>query len=278
MNYRHSYHAGNFADVFKHTILVALINSLKQKDTSFCYLDTHSGTGIYDLKDTTSQKSKEFENGIEKILLADNPPELIINYIDCVRAAHAANHDTCRYYPGSPTIAAHLLRPQDRAVLIELHPDDYKLLKNNFHYDKRIGVHLQDAYQALKAFLPPKERRGLVLIDPPYERPDELADLSATLAQAVQRWDTGIYALWYPIKAPQAVERFYKAIKQNISRPMLVAELGLYPENTGTQLNGCGILIVNPPWKLEAELKPVIAWLWKTLSPNKQGRYDIKMI
>lgn len=278
MNYRHSYHAGNFADVFKHIILVALINALKQKDKAFCYLDTHAGVGMYDLKDPTTQKIKEYENGIEKILASSNPPKLIQDYIDCVRAAHAANHTNCRYYPGSPAIAQHLMRPQDRAILTELHPDDFKLLKNNFHYDKRIGVHLQDAYQGLKAFLPPKERRGLILIDPPYEQPDELADLSAILAHAVARFETGIYALWYPIKMIQPVERFYKAIKQNISRPMLRAELSIYPENSGTQLNGYGILIINPPWKLQEELQPAIANLWETLSPNKQGRYEVKIV
>ncbi len=277
MNYRHAYHAGNFADTFKHIVLVSLINALKRKENAFCFLDTHAGTGLYDLSDQLPQKSHEYQTGITKIIESPNPPDLISTYLDCVNVLNKKTQ-SLRFYPGSPAIVEHLLRPQDRMILTELHAEDWQTLKNNFHIDKRIAVHHQDAYQALKAFLPPKERRGLVLIDPPYEKSDELSEMSAVLTNALKRWETGIYALWYPIKIRKPIERFHQAVKQNIDKKLLVIELSIYPENTPTHLNGSGMLIVNPPWKLDEELKSILPWLWKTVSPNNQGRYDVKFL
>jgi 23S rRNA (adenine2030-N6)-methyltransferase len=272
MNYRHSYHAGNFADVFKHIILMALTSTLLRKDKAFCYLDTHAGIGLYDLRSNAAQKSQEFVNGIQKVREQKDPPPLIQEYLRCVQTLPA------HHYPGSPYIVQQLLRPQDRMVLTELHGEDWQQLKNNFYYDKQVAVHHHDAYQALKAFLPPKERRGLVLIDPPYEIPNELTQITTALTEAVKRWDTGIYALWYPIKERRSIERFHQTLKQKISQPMLVVELSIYPENLNTHLNGNGMLIVNPPWQIDQQIKDVLPWLWKTLSPTGQGRYDIKAL
>jgi 23S rRNA (adenine2030-N6)-methyltransferase len=278
MNYRHAYHAGNFADVFKHIIVVALTQSLLQKDKPFCFLDTHAGVGHYDLLSGSAQKGKEYLGGIAKIMQQENPPQLVKDYIDCVKKSNTLAPDTLQYYPGSPSIVRQFLRANDRMVLTELHEDDYLALRRVFPHDKKVGVHHQDGYQALKAFLPPPERRGFVLIDPPYEKPDEINDVVTALGAAVTRWDTGIFALWYPIKESRSIVRFHRALKLKIGRPMLAIELNIYPDNLGTKLNGNGVIIVNPPWQLEAEIKAILPWLWRTLSPNQDGRYDINTL
>jgi len=278
MNYRHSYHAGNFADVFKHIVLVALIQSQQRKDSAFCYLDTHAGIGKYNLLSGPAQKNKEFNNGILKILQETDPPALIKKYLEFVQPAGTSATDKLHYYPGSPCIVRHFLRPQDRMVLCELHEEDCQLLKEAFPRDKQVAIHHQDGYQGLKAFLPPKERRGLVLIDPPYENPDEVTKVVSELATALLRWETGIYTLWYPIKERRSIERFHHSLKLKIDHPMLVTELSIYPENVATHLNGSGMIIVNPPWQIDQEIKEMLPWLWRTLSPNKEGRYDIKTL
>jgi 23S rRNA (adenine2030-N6)-methyltransferase len=278
MNYRHSYHAGNFADVFKHIVLTALLEALLGKDKPFCFIDTHAGVGQYDLRGEPSQKSQEYVTGIEKVWHTYNAPALVNTYLDCVNKLNSADPEKLRYYPGSPMLAQHFMRPDDRMVLTELHADDYALLKQNFSRAKRTSVQHLDGYQALKAFLPPPERRGLVLIDPPYEQPDELMQMIATLCAALERWETGIYALWYPIKEYRATERFLLSIQQRITRPMLCAELSIFPENLATHLNGSGMLIINPPYQLETTLQPALKWLWETLSPDKKGRYGLKML
>lgn len=264
MNYRHIYHAGNFADVLKHIILVAITKSFLRKDKGFCYLDTHAGIGQYALNSPEAQKSKEFENGIAKIFLQKNRPPLVEDYLQSV-------HE--KIYPGSPLIVKHYLRPQDRMILSELHPEDYAVLKNLFIRDKQVAVHLQDGYQSLKAHLPPKERRGLILIDPPYEKADEFSHLLTAIPETLQRFETGCYVLWYPIKNYSAITRFKNSFKEKIHRPILNCELSIYAENTEISLNGCGMLIINPPWQLKEELQQVIPWLWQTLSINHQGQY-----
>jgi 23S rRNA (adenine2030-N6)-methyltransferase len=278
MNYRHTYHAGNFADAFKHIILIALIESLQHKDHGFCFLDTHAGIGCYDLFSSMAQKSREFDTGISKILAQPNPPALIQKYLACVQAVNHSATKKLQYYPGSPAIAHQLLRPQDRMILTELHAEDFRLLRRTFPHDKQVAVHHQDGYHALKAFLPPPERRGLVLIDPPYEQADEITTVLSALATAIQRWETGVYALWYPIKEYRALERFHRAAKQKIARPALLVELSIYPEDLATHLNGSGLLIVNPPWQLDSALNAVLPWLWETLRVDDHGRYDIKTL
>lgn len=266
MNYRHAYHAGNFADVFKHTIIIALLKSLLRKDTAFCYIETHAGTGRYDLHSDAAQKSKEFMNGVEKVIAEENPPPLIQDYLACIKKLNSNND--LHYYPGSPYFARCFLRSQDRMVLSELHPDDYQSLKHFFKHHNQIGVHYQDGYQSLKAFLPPKERRGLVLIDPPYEKPGELTSLPDILSNAIKRWETGIYALWYPIKTRQQLTHFYRELKAKISRPFIVSEFLIYSEEIATHLNGCGMVVINPPWQFETQLEMIIPWLRKVLAES----------
>ena len=158
-----------------------------------------------------------------------------------------------------------------------MHPEDYTALKKALGHNKQIGIHHQDGYQNLKAFLPPKERRGLVLIDPPYENPEELLSLPATLAQALQRWETGVYALWYPIKTRQQINHFYRALKAKIQKSLLIVELSIHAEDIPTQLNGSGMVIVNPPWQLDQTLKDALPWLWHALSPDRHGSIKIRL-
>ncbi len=289
MNYRHIYHAGNFADVFKHVILVMLMQSLLKKENPFCYLETHAGIGWYDLSAREALINKEYELGIKKILARKDPPGLIKDYLACIgrlchsreggndRDGNTNDSDDLRYYPGSPFFAKQFLRPQDQMILSELHDDDVKSLKQFFKHDKQVHIHHQDGYLSLKSSLPPKEKRGLVLIDPPYEKSDELNSLASILAQALKRWETGIYALWYPIKTKTQLNFFFRELKEKISRPFLRAELCVYAENIPTELNGCGMVIVNPPWQFEENLQAILPWLWETLSVSGQGRFEMEI-
>lgn len=273
MNYRHAYHAGNFADAFKHILLVGLIKSFLRKENGFCYLETHAGIGSYDLLSDVAQKSKEYLGGVTKILAASNPPDMVQDYIHCVEKL---NPDPgLQFYPGSPLFANYFLRPQDRIALSELHQDDVQTLKKVFQRNSQVSIHHQDGYQSLKALLPPKERRGLILIDPPYEKADELQTMPLILANALKRFETGVYALWYPIKNRAQLEPFYRDIKNIIQRPVLTAEFCIFSADVSTQLNGCGMMMVNPPWQFEEQLALVLPWLWNVLSVNQQGHFAL---
>lgn len=276
MNYKHIYHAGNFADVAKHIILMTLIESFKRKDAPFFYMDTHSGSGHYDLFSATAGKTKEFELGIEKIIQAERPPRLVKQYIKCVHEINNkltnSTYASLRYYPGSPLIARHMLRAHDRLVACELHPDEYQALRATFGGDKQVAVHHTDGFLGLKAFLPPREKRGLILIDPPYEDPDEFTRIAHSLPTALKRFATGVYAIWYPIKERVQVERFYRAMKESIDQPIFVVELTIYPD-LPNHLNGCGLAIINPPWQFDHAIDEVLPWLWNALSINNQGAF-----
>lgn len=276
MNYRHSYHAGNFADVVKHCVLIALVQSFFHKERGFCYLDTHAGRGYYDLLSDATQKSKEYELGISKLLTEKNPPSLIQDYVACVKKYNPDG--ILHYYPGSPLIVKNIARIQDRLVLSELHKEEYVHLKkyfakNFFNKDKQVAIHHQDAYQSLKAFLPPKERRGLILIDPPYEKTDEFSQIISALQIALSRFATGIYAIWYPIKNRHVTERFLKLIREKIHQPLFNLQLCIYAEDSEITLNGCGMLVINPPWKFDQQIAEILPWLFQKLSIQKQGRF-----
>jgi 23S rRNA (adenine2030-N6)-methyltransferase len=279
MNYRHLYHAGNFADVMKHIVLVGLITALLRKENPFCFLDTHAGTGYYDLLSEAAKKNKEYANGIMKVLSQENPPPLVKRYLGCIQKTNSrlsqSRFASLRYYPGSPLIIRPFLRPKDRIIATELHPQEYQELKQACGNDRQLSVHQMDGYQGLKAFLPPQERRGLVLIDPPYENPDEFKHLTAALGVALKRWETGIYALWYPIKERLPIDHFHNLLKEKVQRDLLVIELSIYPEDVPSHLNGCGMLIINPPWKFDQEMNQTLPWLWKTLTLSHQGRFRV---
>jgi 23S rRNA (adenine2030-N6)-methyltransferase len=276
MNYKHAYHAGNFADVMKHVILIALLNALTRKDTPLCYLDTHAGEGYFDLYSEHAAKSKEYINGIEKIIHAENPPLLVQQYLNCIHQINNqmthAQYNSLQYYPGSPLIARYCLRPHDRIIACELQQDAYQVLRNTFAGDKQVAVHHQDGFLGLKAFLPPKERRGLILIDPPYEDPDEFSRIARSLGSILKRFAGGVYAIWYPIKDKHKLLRFYQSLKQEMSQVVFTIELTIYPD-LPQHLNGCGMAIINPPWQFDQDIQACLPWLWNALTIKSQGGF-----
>ena len=275
MNYSHAFHAGNFADVFKHIVLSLLLKSLHRKDAPFCYVDTHAGAGRYDLNSEAARKTGEYRDGIRR-LWDMNPLPGLEDYLAAVRASNADG--ALHYYPGSPAIARYFLRPIDRMVLMELNAEEYILLQTRFAGDRQVVVQRQDGYSGLKAFLPPKERRGLVLIDPPYESDREFEQIVEGLKGAHDRWSSGIYALWYPIKDRPPIERFHRTLVATGIRKMLLAEFAPYPEDSSFRLNGCGMVVVNPPWKLEETLRRLLPELLGVLRQHPAARTDLSWL
>jgi len=280
MNYRHAFHAGNFADVFKHAILIGLLQALKEKPAPFCYFDTHAGAGRYDLRGAEAVKTAEADDGIVRLLGAKAAvPPMLRTYLGLIAALNLAGYSghAIAIYPGSPLIASHLLRPSDRAVLCELQDAEAAALKVLFAGDARVGVHQRDGYAALGALLPPKERRGLVLIDPPFEAQEgEFRAIEAALESAYARWPTGIYAIWYPIKQREATRPFLRWFAASGMRKTLVAELLLRADDSPLRLNGCGMVIVNAPWKFDDQLRELLPVLLEELSrePTRSTRID----
>lgn len=268
LSYRHMYHAGNFADVFKHALLTRLLAALNLKDKPWCYLDTHAGIGRYDLMHEWAQKAREYDGGIARLWGRKDIPQALAPYLDAVKAANP--YPNLRFYPGSPFIAKQLARRGDRIVLSELNKVDFEELRAVFAGDKQVAAHLMDGYQALKAFLPPKERRGLVLLDSSFDRAKEFARIAAALQEAHARWATGIYAIWYPLMAPGAMLGFARDIDQTGIRKILRLELRIAAEDAET-IPGCGMLVVNPPYKFANEARPLLEWLWQALARDGAG-------
>lgn len=266
MNYRHAYHAGNFADVQKHAVLALVIEHLKRKDSAFRYVDTHAGIGAYDLASVQAEKTGEWRDGIGRVLAEPNPPEELTPYLRAVEAINPGGG--VLHYPGSPAVVAALARPIDRLALCELHPEDADTLRRRFRADARVGVHHMDGYTALKAMLPPPERRGLVLIDPPFEVRDEFSQMRRGLENALKRWPTGLYALWYPVKAREPVARFHADLAMLGLPKALVAEVMVHGDDAPDRLNGAGLVLVNPPWKLDEALASLLPWLARVLAPG----------
>ena len=255
MNYRHAFHAGNHADVFKHAVLALILTYLSKKDKAWRYIDTHAGRGTYDLSSQEAERSPEWRSGIARLLETDLPPqaaELAAPYLGAVRAANPDG--ALSTYPGSPAIARALARPQDRLSLIERHPGEFEALAERFSGDWQVRCVALDGWLALRSFVPPKERRGLVLIDPPFEAPGEFDRLIEGLQKAHKRWRDGIYALWYPIKDLPAVEAFKAGIAQSGLTNSLCTELTVRAP-TGASFDGSGLVIVNPPFTLAEQLK-----------------------
>ena len=261
--YRHQFHAGNFADVFKHALLVRLLAAVASKDKPFFYLDTHAGIGRYDLAHAWAQKNAEFRDGIGRLWERGDAPALLAPYLEAVRAENPDGR--LRFYPGSPLIARRFVRPGDRMVLSELNKTDVAELGALFARDRQVTVHLMDGYQALKAQLPPPERRGLVLVDSSFDRAGELKRVAGAAAVAHERWATGIYALWYPLMEPAAMRGFERGVIATGIRKILQAELSVRPEGWTGSLRGCGMLVVNPPYRFDGEAEAIVAWLASVL-------------
>lgn len=272
MNYRHAFHAGNHADVFKHIILSRLIKLLTQKETPLVYLDTHAGIGLYDLQASESERTGEWLTGIKPIFEQPNPLTELDDYINVIKELN--NHQKLRYYPGSPWIAQQLMREQDRIILNEKHPEDAQLLKQNFRYDPRIAIHSQDGWLLPKALLPTKEKRALLLIDPPFEEANELDRCVQALTETMTRMRQAVVAIWYPIKDIKLLNSFYLKIKQTPAPKLLRVEFMTQSADNILGLNGSGMLIANPPWKLEMELATLLPFLTENLS-KKLGSWRI---
>jgi len=269
MNYRHIYHAGNFADVLKHTVLARLIDYLKLKDKPFRVIDTHAGIGVYDLSSEEAQKTGEWQGGIGKLLGKDLPKDvapLLASYIDAVKALNATSN--VRLYPGSPKLARMLLRKEDRLSLMELHPADYDTLRSNFADDFQTRVTHLDGWLALNAHLPPKEKRGIILVDPPFEEPNEYERLVDGLSKAWRKFPGGVYCLWYPLTRGAPIKDFIKALHALEIPKMLSAELSV---KSGREdgLTGSGLVIVNPPYTLKGELDILLPFLKEQLAQDR---------
>lgn len=276
MNYRHAFHAGNFADVLKHAVLALCLEHLKAKPKPFRYIDTHAGIGLYDLTSDEARRSPEFEGGIARVMAADKPDDVAAVLRPLLDAVAACNEgDALTAHPGSPHLAAALMREIDRIQLCELHVDDAKRLDRLYAKDRRVKVEARDGYKALKAIVPPIEKRGLVLIDPPFEHRDEMAFMAEAAMTGVNRWPTGAFIFWRPLKDLWAQERFDVGLaewliaeKQIAPEKILRADLWVRELESEGKLAGAGVMVINPPYTLEDQLLTLLPWLADVL---KQG-------
>ncbi|NLN57703.1 MAG: 23S rRNA (adenine(2030)-N(6))-methyltransferase RlmJ, partial [Gammaproteobacteria bacterium] len=264
MNYRHHFHAGNFADVMKHVLLLQILTRLNAKDKPYRYVDTHGGAGKYDLSLAPAQKSGEFLNGIHRLVKLDDSikrqaPEGVQQYLKLVEEMRTVDGQGA--YPGSPWFALQGMRDIDKATIFEMQRDVFQQLRHNIR-DKRAGLHERDAYEGLLGVIPPKEKRGLVMIDPPYElERKDFPQLVELLAAAHKKWPTGVFAVWYPIKDRAMIERFEKKMFKTGIRRQLICEICVWPDDTPVGLNGCGLLVINPPWKFSEDADEALQWL-----------------
>ena len=270
MNYRHAFHAGNFADVHKHVVLLALLERLKRKPKPLLYLDTHAGRGSYDLRAEDATRGGESREGIAR--LAGRPVRSadLLRYLQATHAAGAAP----THYPGSPLIALGALREGDRAVLVEQQPAEAQALQQATSRMRDVSIVCGDGYAALKTYLPPRENRGLVLIDPPYEADTEFADAERALRFGLSRWPNGVFALWYPIKAGAQSQRLNAALQASGLRKLLRLELTVRPADSPIGLNGSGLVIANPPWKFDGEIREALKELHAALEGQGASRVE----
>ncbi|MCH9808595.1 MAG: 23S rRNA (adenine(2030)-N(6))-methyltransferase RlmJ [Alphaproteobacteria bacterium] len=288
MNYRHAYHAGNFADVLKHVLLCLVISHLKRKDKPFRVIDTHAGAGLYELDSVEASKTGEWREGIGRLLACQIPSDIapiLTPYLDVVRrigcGAEQSAGPAISRYPGSPLIAAHLLRNCDRLIANELHGDDREALEANlaaFGHTRRLGAKVMglDGYVALKSTLPPKERRGVILIDPPFEQPGELQRLINGLREGVRRFSTGTFMLWYPIKDPGPVAAFKRQLGSlGLAKLMAVELLVRRPDNI-ERLNGHGLIVLNPPFTLRTDMETALPFLGSVLGQGEGASFRIE--
>ncbi len=277
LSYRHSFHAGNHADVLKHIVLMLILENLKQKEKGFYYLDTHAGVGRYRLFGDEAEKTAEFVEGIGRLWDKTDLPPDVQRYVDLIKKLNYGGKEL-RYYAGSPLIAAQLLRAQDRALLTELHPSDYPLLRNNFKQFENITAKRDNGFQQLKATLPPKERRGLVLIDPPYELKEDYDLVVKAVEEGYKRFATGVYAIWYPVVLRQQTKRIIKGLEATGIREILQIELAIRPDSDQRGMTASGMIVINPPWTLEGQMRQILPYLTQTLVPEGTGSWQVSWI
>jgi 23S rRNA (adenine2030-N6)-methyltransferase len=285
MNYRHGFHAGNFADVVKHALVVALLTALQRKAKGLLYLDTHAGRGRYDLERAaageTLARRPEWPDGIGRLTETAGAPPAVLEYLAQVRRfdREAGNlADTPRFYPGSPLLVQALLRPQDRMALCEMQPAECAALRAELGAAARVSVQALDGYVALRAMLPPPERRALVLIDPPFEAQDEYERIAEGLREGLRRFSSGTFAVWYPLTDRARVGEFATRVRNLAPPPTLFAELEIAPESSTVKMHGCGLLIVNPPWGFAAEARTLLEFLAPRLAREGTGRARVDWV
>lgn len=272
MNYKHIYHAGNFADVAKHVALLYCLDALKRKEAGFFAMDTHAGRGFYDMQAAEVQKSGEAERGIQRLIETSVGVTALQEYFAAIRARR--NKRLARY-PGSPALISGSLRSQDRALLVEVVPAEARAAEREIESAGRVRTEIGDGYAALKAFLPPEERRGLVLIDPPYESLDELKTMLNAFADAYRRWTTGVFLMWYPIRSA-AQRRMVHARFEALQIPkMLTADLAIHPDDAGVGLAGSGLLIVNPPYGADDYLREAYSMIHRGIAAPGAGYVEV---
>ncbi|PNL90183.1 23S rRNA (adenine(2030)-N(6))-methyltransferase RlmJ [Aggregatibacter aphrophilus] len=277
LSYRHSFHAGNHADVLKHIVLMLIIESLQQKEKGFYYLDTHAGAGLYRLFSQEAEKTAEYAEGIGRLWQRDDLPTEVDRYVKLIRKLNYGGKEL-RYYAGSPLLAANLLRPQDRALMVELHPSDFPLLRNNFKAFENVTVKIGDGFQQVKATLPPKERRGLVLIDPPYELKEDYDLVVKAIEEGYKRFATGVYAIWYPVVLRQQTKRMIKGLEATGIRKILQIELAVRPDSDQRGMTASGMIVINPPWTLEKQMKSILPYLSTVLAPQGTDSWSVNWI
>lgn len=275
LSYRHSFHAGNHADVLKHIVLTLILNALKQKEKGFFYLDTHSGVGRYSLLSAEAEKTGEYVEGIARLWERDDLPEEVALYIEELKKI---NKGKLRFYAGSPLLAVQQLRPQDRALLTELHPNDFPLLRNEFAKVPNVVTKRENGFQQLKAALPPKEKRGLVLIDPPYELKEDYELVVKAIEEGYKRFATGVYAIWYPVVLRQHTKRITKGLEATGIRKILQIELAVRPDSDQRGMTASGMIVINPPWQLESQMKKILPYLTEVLVPEGTGSWKVEWI
>tara|TARA_R110000764_G_scaffold5165_1_gene20777 strand:- start:6665 stop:7507 length:843 start_codon:yes stop_codon:yes gene_type:complete len=276
LSYRHAFHAGNFADVLKHSVLTLVLEYMTRKEKGFYYIDSHSGAGMYQLADEYAQKTGEYKDGIAKLIDQQDLPEAIEPYIDLVKDLNR-DQDELSLYPGSPGIARQFTRRQDSAHLFELHPTDIEHLKEYSQRWNKSHVKKSDGYQGVLGLVPPPNRRGVVLIDPPYELKEDYLKAVRTIVNAYKKFATGTYILWYPIVKRELVEQMQDAFVKSDVRNLLQVE---YCQQADTQeygMTGTGLFIVNPPWQLNSQLNEILPYL-KTHLGSKESSYFVKQL
>lgn len=275
LSYRHAFHAGNFADVLKHGVLAAALGLLLRKDKPLCYLDTHAGEGRYNLDSSRARRANEAAHGIRRLWERADVPAPLLAYLRAVRAENP--NGRLQSYPGSPALAAALLRPTDRLVLMELNAADHEALRATFRGDRRVAVHRRDGYEGLVALTPPPERRGLALLDPSYETAGDWKDVVRATAAAHARWPSGCYAIWYPMLDDALPQRLARTLADAGLKPILRAEL-VRDTAQALGLKGSGMLIVNPPWTLDREITAWLPWLAGVLGVDGRGAWRLDWV
>jgi len=274
LSYRHSFHAGNFADVLKHTVLVHILEHLKKKEKPFCYVDTHAGAGLYALNSEHAEKNQEYQQGIACLWAQDDLPTVLAAYIDVIKSFNPKSHVV--RYPGSPLLASHLMRQQDRLFLYELHSTDVDILKATLKKDKRVQIAHEDGFKHCVKVLPPQQRRGLVLIDPSYEIKTDYTQVVDTLVALYKRFATGTYALWYPVVERERIQLLEKKIQASQLQNVQLFELGQTADSHTHGMNASGMIVINAPWTLTAAMEEALPYLAERLGLEGQGNYRIK--